>query len=947
MNSTYVVIDCETTGLAPEENEVIEVGLVRICNRTITHSYTTLIKPIHAIPMMITDITSITNSMVEGMPRFNEVAQTILDFIGTDVVIGHNVSFDISITNASLRRGGFPIISNETLDTILLIGLVHPTQESYKLPDLADTFHLKCGGESHRALDDALMTARLYLLIMEQIEQLPIDLLTFFSKLMRGIRHPFSAVIENISHEQMKQRHEITSITDWQELISAHSFVFERNETPAVTVDQAYLRQVFEPDGPIAATMSSYEPRPGQADMAETIWEAFEKPCHGIIEASTGIGKSFAYLVPAIYKALTLEKPVIISTKTKSLQDQLLDKELPFLAKALPHHFFYMMLKGRDNYLCIRKFSFLLNQFLISRNPSVIELLPFLTWLHQSGSGDFSELHGSITGAWKTRLQAEGESCMGERCAFKKRCFVQVLKRAAKQAHIVVSNHSLLFSDMNYQSNILPDSPYVILDEAHSIEEVATHCFSTIFSEKQVRESFRKIVGKQDAASLLDTLRRDIQHSDPDFILRESALLRSIDQLQQKIAYWLSTFEGVSPILAEWFSRYQEAQTASEYSANRIILDQNTHDDDYFNLVSLLDVLHNSLTQLKEESETLISLLEPHEALIEYRYNLNTFLSDLLSLAETMHFVKEVHPNHVRWIEKVTRRNIEQYVIYAAPIYVGSILFDQLWTQKKSVILTSATLSVNDNFDYIRYRSGLSLVKNDVISLTLPSPYPLEEQLLLITSKDLPEYSHHSKKFNQDIGDIIDRIIQVIDGKSLVLFTQRKMMHEIFHKIKRRLAQKNINVLCQGKSGSNRSLLAQFIRDERSVLFGTDSFWEGIDVVGDTLSCVIIVKLPFDVPSDPIIGARIKELAETGESAFFKYSLPQAIVRFKQGVGRLIRSSTDKGVVVVLDNRIVNTNYGKHFFKAIHGQKIITDQFSELEVHAKEWMQNKDRVYVG
>lgn len=620
-------------------------------------------------------------------------------------------------------------------------------------------------------------------------------------------------------------------------------------------VGEPSLRQFFGPRGALSRWHPNYEFRPGQLAMAEAVWEALNQRRHLIVEAGTGTGKTLAYLIPVVL----FGRRVVISTGTKNLQEQLYYKDVPFLEKHLgrPLHVCYM--KGRNNYACRQKIYDADKELLLDGLEEVADFQLIREWEKTTESGDRSEIRTlpESSTTW-SKLDARRERCTGQKCPQFDRCFLTLMHRRALASDVIIVNHHLFFADLALKENgagaVIPEYSAVVLDEAHEVEEVAGQYFGLQISNHQLEELAR------DIAAL--ARRKHFGSGELDGLLRRFA------ELSQRFFALFGQDEG------RWAFREQQE-----------FLER--HEEAYLDLLRALEMLGTHLKSLPHPPEEVEPL---------------TFRAG--ELARNLRFwMGASERGFVYWIERRGRGCFLQ----ATPIEVAPILSEKLFGRVDTVILTSATLAVGGGFDYVQRRLGVSEAR----TLVVPGHFDYRKQALLYVPQHLPGPGEPA--FARRAAAEIVRILRLSRGRAFVLFTSCQQMRRVYDWV---CQEMDYPCLLQG-AGPHSALLEDFRRTPHAVLFATASFWQGVDVPGEQLSCVIIDKLPFAVPSDPVIGARIRAIREEGGNPFYEYQVPQAALALKQGFGRLIRSASDRGVLVLLDNRISRQRYGRVFFESL------------------------------
>ncbi|MCC6259462.1 MAG: DEAD/DEAH box helicase family protein, partial [Anaerolineales bacterium] len=667
---------------------------------------------------------------------------------------------------------------------------------------------------------------------------------------------------------------------------------------------------VLEYGGPFSQYFESYEHRPEQVEMLKRVANALSNGNHLMVEAGTGVGKSFAYLVPAAYFALQNNTRVVVSTNTINLQDQLIKKDLPNLKAALNLDLRAAVMKGRSNYLCPRRLEYMRTHGPKDANEMRV-LAKILVWQLENASGDRNELNltGPIEREVWTRLSAEDDNCTTETCMGRMggACPFQRAKQAAQNSHLLIVNHALLLSDVASGNKVLPEYDYVIVDEAHHMESAITGALGFRLTQLDLERMLKELGGS--SAGILGSALTDLHAAlrPSDFGLLQQQIKRLTDQ-----AFRLEQLsKQFFIILGEFINRQREGQPSNNYSWQLRILPATR-------TLPGWDAVEMGWEQVGETWGLLIKGLEElyknfGELLAEGHDSLEDLIGNLSSLIRRMHEAETAasglmhKPSNelIYWVEVNPRG--ERLSLNTAPLRVGPLVEKYLWHEKASVILASATMTAHGEFQYIRN----TLSADEVDTISLGSPFDYESSTLLYVANDIPEPNING--YQQALDKTIIATAKASGGRMLVLFTSYAALKKTAQAITNPLAREDIFVFEQGEGASPNALLESFKSTERAVLLGTRSFWEGVDVPGDALSVVVITKLPFDVPSDPIIAAR----SELYEDSFNEYYLPTSILKFRQGFGRLIRTASDRGVVVILDRRVLTKQYGRLFLESL------------------------------
>ena len=640
------------------------------------------------------------------------------------------------------------------------------------------------------------------------------------------------------------------------------------------------LYQFFAPGGVLSKTHPAYEFRRGQLQMAQAVEEALEEKRHLIVEAGTGTGKTLAYLLPVIRSG----KRVIISTGTKNLQEQLFHKDIPFLEQALfpdgKSKLNVCYMKGRGNYLCRRKLYDLSANPVLSGLEEIDHFSEILRWEKLTPTGDRAELAAvpESSALWH-KLDARSDGCSGQKCSEFDRCFITAMRRQAAESDIVIVNHHLFFADLTIKqqsdyapdAGILPEAGLVIFDEAHELEDVASSYFGVSISNARC-----------------DELARDVEHALSRHRMYSAAISGAIGSLRDHAALF--------------FSLLPTGKGRFDFENRRDFLEENG--EEYIGLRTSLQRLDSELQQMPEKPEEVFA-----------------FSRRAAEMNFQLHFLmEEENPNTVFWIERRGTRGAggrDRHTVFlqATPIDVAPILKMSLFDKLDCAVLTSATLAVAGGFDYIRQRLGLEHTRE----LLLPSHFDYESQALLYVPPDLPD--PRTPQFAESAAERIRQLLEITRGRAFVLFTSYAQMKDVYERL---CSQLPFRLFLQGEAPKS-ALLEEFRVTPHAVLFATSSFWQGVDVQGEQLSCVIIDRLPFAVPSDPVVAARVKAIDAGGGNAFFEYQVPSAVITLKQGFGRLIRSLHDRGLLALLDNRILKKQYGRVFVESLPPYSRTTD----------------------
>jgi len=935
MDRTYVAIDLEFTGLDPRRDEIIEIAMVKFRGDDVLDSFSSLVRSNRVIPLKIEQLVGISPDDLRDAPPMRALTGSILSLVANHPVVAHTVDMDLQF----LRRHGL-LVNNLPIDTFELAGIAMPGAGRYSLANLAERLAIPLP-QNHRALNDAMATKDLFLALVEKIAAWDGDLLDEVAQLAAATDWPLGRVLRDIAAERHEASGTLYAAPQRMAEPALRSSENEPDFPPLKPVDTPQpvdadgLAALVSPGGVFERAFPGYEHRPQQVEMVRTVAEAFNLPSHLLAEAGTGTGKSLAYLLPAVHYALQNDVRVVISSNTINLQDQLFQKDIPDVRRILNLPFRAALLKGRGNYVCQRRLNVLRRSRQLT-STEISGLVKILAWLPQTRTGERSELLlvNDDVGVW-AQVQSSSETCIGDRCPYRQkgRCFFYRARDRAERAHLVVVNHALLLADLAMESRVLPEYQYLIIDEAHHLEDIAT-------------DQFGINVSREDLYSYLSALSHPVGDTPGGLISRVPGLFRqegvsarardTVARLVNEVSAAVDDSErhlyALFNLVEAFVSGLAENRTQSPYDVTiRLTPGQRAQPDwsrveiAWEDLSAALQRILKSLQELVDQIESLGEedtesergvVLQELKAAALTGVSLWTGLGGIITASDD---------EQVYWLTISPGHEIR---LQSAPLQVGPLLRESLFDQKACVVLTSATLRTENSFHYIEERLGLE----DPIELALDSPFDFKSAVLLYVPKDLPEPSepYYQKNVEQAIIDLCP----ATDGRAMILFTSNSQLNATYRAVQGPLEEQGIIVFGQGFDGSRQQILDNFRTTPRSVLLGTRSFWEGVDIVGEALSVLVIVKLPFAVPTDPVLSAR----AETFDDPFNEYYLPEAILRFRQGFGRLIRTQTDRGVVVILDKRVITKPYGKLFIESLPQCTFIQASIANLPEKATRWL---------
>ncbi len=909
LEDVWVALDLETTGLWPDNDDIIEVGAVRFQGDRVLDTFQTFVNPGRRLSDFIKRYTGIRQRDVDGAPPFKAISGQLASFVGSSPIIGHNLGFDLGF----LSENGLDL-RNPRSDTWEMAYVLLPEARDYSLGGISASLDI-AHPQPHRADADALVTQRLFVKLAGMALELDANTLAemgrlaarspwVLSYLLRGIEaqrigtaspQPTAVGVDGVDTGALKRR-----------LKRVKSL---RPNKAVRELDVDLVASLLSKGSPLAKAVPAFEERSQQVAMTRAIAEAINEGKRLIVEAGTGVGKSLAYLLPAALYALDNNKRIVISTNTINLQEQLLTKDIPTLVEGLAgvervptQDLRFTQLKGRANYLCVKRWAHLRSLESLSGNEARM-LAKTLVWLQSTATGDRSELNlggGGTAAAWD-RLSAQGaRGCPASTGP----CFLRAARERAAAAHVVVVNHALLMSDITAGGTLIPPHDILIIDEAHHLEEEATRHLGFEVGQAGIDDRLQSLSGERGllreviaafrGASAKTTRRETVEK-----IASQTAVL--LPEVRERMSI---LFASLGRILDAREGEGVDGSEARITSGMRAQPDWSELEIVWQHADVVLAELGNSLRGL----DTALDGLED-SGLINYEGLMMEMANHLQSNAEQRQRLKEVIPNPksdgIYWATRGRRDG--NITLHSAPLQVGEQLDHLLYSRKDCVVLTGATLSANESFQHIVDRTGFK----DADELLLGSPFDYPRVALVCVPEDMPEPS--SPGYQAELERAITDAAVAAGGRTMALFTSHASLQAAAAAVRGDLEAQGINVLAQGIDGTPHRILSQFLEDRSSLLLGTASFWEGVDLAGESLEVLLLSRLPFSVPTDPVFAAR----SELFESPFMEYAVPQAVLRLRQGFGRLIRTKSDRGVVVILDRRIISRGYGKAFLDSL------------------------------
>ncbi|MEH7331352.1 ATP-dependent DNA helicase DinG [Neobacillus drentensis] len=934
MSNKFVVIDLETTGNIPKKGDkIIQFAAVVIENGIIKNTYSSLVNPQKSIPVFIEELTGINDDMVKDAPLFSEIAGQVSELLEGAYFVAHNVLFDLSFLQEELIQAGFEGFYGPVLDTVEMARILYPTADGYKLTDLAERENLN-HDRPHQADSDAQVTAELFLIFIRKLSQLPLITMDQLTQLSGGLKSDLQLLLDDLLEYKKMVPEELPEAIEIFNNLALKKDLKNDPEENVRRIDFKFPFNVNEKMELIKHGFDNFEYRSGQFTMMDEVHETLFNMHHTLIEAGTGVGKSLGYLLPSAYFAKQKNLPIVISTHTIQLQEQILKKEIPILEKILPFKIDSVLLKGRNHYISLEKFS----QTLMDENDNydtTLTKMQILVWLTETETGDKDELNISSGGLIYWNKIKNEPTVFSQNREWQEKDYYQKAKRAASSADIIITNHSLLLSDIKGDGSILPEYDYVIIDEGHHLEKVASQFFGATLdylSTRLLLGQFGLYEQKQlfyELEGLLSSIR----------VTNEKLTSRhELNQLIVDLTYEMDEFFKLIGL----YTKKKLSNKKGFYRA-KVRFSKSSEGKETKGIIHSAERFSFLLKDLQGSIKERLQLLEKHTNLLSNLQKskmeeILLFSNDLVMLRETVIkcFIKDSHD--VKWIEMDIRspQNVTTFLVQ--PAFVANALKEQLFQVKKGVIITSATLTVNNSFNYIIKEIGLDPVSTKQI--TIPSPFEYRHQVNLLIPEDLPEIN--AVTLDEYVIAITEHIItlaEATNGRMMLLFTAYDMLKKTYELIKESGFLNDYVMIAQGiTSGSRTRLTRNFQRYDKAILLGTSSFWEGVDIPGEDLTCLVMVRLPFSPPDEPLTEAKCQVIKDQGGNAFSEYSLPEAILKFKQGFGRLIRTKNDRGILVVFDRRIVTTKYGMAFLKSIPSVPVKKGPMDKLVEFIHAWL---------
>ncbi|MFL2099939.1 ATP-dependent DNA helicase DinG [Desemzia sp. FAM 23989] len=921
--TTYAVVDIETTGGNVQSGDrIIQFGCALIENDQIVHQFATDVNPLRSIPKEIEHLTGISNQSIAHAPYFEDVAATIYNLLDGCIFVAHNIQFDYHFLSEEFVRCGLPPLTLKGIDTVELAQILLPTEPSFTLNDLMNSQNI-VHKNPHQADSDAYATAELFLLLKQTLKSLPLVTVEKLAAIAPNCTMDTEIFIRS-NLKEMKQQ-----ITDLPEgLMIKKGLAIRQKE---VSFEQHVHREIKEyPQGQQEKAnlfQPRFELRKTQIEMMDAVQQSFvsDKKEHMIIEAPTGIGKTFGYLLPAVYNASS-EDPIVISTFTTLLQQQLFHKDLAQLQEMISFPIQAAILKSKSHYIHLSKFESLLKEPIMQKLEAIYQMR-ILVWLTQTETGDLDELNlTNYNQPFWSKIRHRGWLGNETEDDWYEEDFFLHAQKLVQHAGIIVTNHAYLCHDLQKEDKRLKNFQRLIVDEAHHLSEVAQQSTSQIFRYYYLQKLFKWLGKKEDKSSLIGQLT----------ILADKTTASITHQLEniEMSVYFLT--EALSAFVDELLQFCWEHIPQDDYKDRYDILyDREEHAVRFKRTTKKILSLMNEVSYLGFEA--VAALFNERERFTQTELHVITDFYDCLTDLKKQQDIfdavfQQSDEQEVTWFSFAEKSPKNSFAAQQSYVFNSHFLKEQLVDKVPTIIYTGATLEVDGSFDYFQNQIG----ETNVHTLKLDSPYDYGKQVKFWVPEGVkPVKSMTKKRYAQMIVQYLSTICKNSDENLLVLFTAFEPLHDVYEQLQRKSDFFGREILAQGLSGSRERILKRFFRSQGGILLGADSFWEGVDLPGKALSILVVTRLPFESPERPYVKAKHYWMKKNHLNPFYVDTLPKATLRLKQGLGRLVRSPSDKGVFIVLDERLLYSNFGKLMQRSLpQGMKIeeIAEEKMESEL---------------
>ena len=905
-NKSFVALDLETTGLDFEKDEIIEVALVRFENGVEGESVDYLVKPVNAqLRPFIENLTGIYNADIENAEPFAAIAEKIYSFIGDLPIVAHNAMFDSKFLKQTFAKVGISLDNHPVWDSLTVSRIAYQNVPNHRLDTLVQELGIE-RSRAHRALPDAVACGELFVRAIEKIQNSDPWLVDALAKIARG--------------------------SDWSLLWkeSEASSELPPFKLPDVPLENAPVKEkaprvseFFKEGGLLSTKVENYQVRHNQQDFASVVERNMHKGGLCVLEAPTGSGKSLSYLVSAACKAVSGER-VVISTATRALQEQLWSKDIPLIAGLFEGKLKPAVLKGRENYLCLRKFEEILKApaklLLSDERDSFMALVP---WVFATETGDINECNSFSQGRnrvlW-SKVSSSAKSCLGEKCPHYAKCPALAAKRRAMNSNLLLVNHSLFLADMAVDFALLPLYEHIVFDEAHRLPQVSRQAFGRSVSFFALRNIIKTLVPSRNQEGLNnDGLLSEIKNRIP---VEETEILALCTNLTESLMETEKALHRFFMKIGKKLAKQKNQRNGFTYATG--IMAEYDADPATF----------------MEQGQNVLKLADTFSATLAAQKNLSGLLSDLGGrMTELSRFLQDfeflVKAGREDWAFFMEEPfNPHTIKLHACPLDASNPWKEKFYPWIKSATFTSATLSVQADLAYFVQKMGMPVDGKKAPFLRVYSEASnKDERCAVVIAKYLPKPS--IPEYNDAVNETLCAVLPEVEENTMVLFTSISAMMKAQAALAPAFAEKNKLLLCQHVDGALDGLVAMFRKSRGACLLGCQSLWEGVDFPGDALKLLVIPKLPFPNPVDPLTAGISNKLKAEGKNAFKEFFVPEAYMELRQGLGRLIRSDEDCGKVLILDNRVVVEHYGKTFARIWNNKQTIVNSIEEVKAAVK------------
>ena len=920
--STYISLDLETTGLDSYRCGITEISAYRFENGEPVEEFTTLIDPERAIPKEISELTGITPDMVFGKPKISDVLSDLFEFIGNDPIVGQNIGFDISFLEQACRENGKSFPTYTIYDTLTLAKTFLFFLHRFNLTAISDHFGLETEG-AHRASVDTLNTGYVFRELIYEAASTPLSIIQTICDVSSHVEFYNKSLYNNILQIALSNK-EVNGLlkSEIEKPVCKHFYSHKCSENIESIPDET--SEWFDESGKISQAWPSFEVRDSQVKLATDTYKTFLEESVLLAEAGTGLGKSLAYLSAGVLHSKKTDIPLVVSTYTKNLQEQLFTSDIPQLAHTLDVDMHAVIYKGRHNYICLSRLENVVsNSENLLKTRDCVEFLAIIVWSYYTHTGDISECHGFKLGyasrVWDL-LKSEFGYCTTSRCKRFEGCYLNDVRKSLQKANIIIVNHFLLCSELLQEKSNLPEEFNYVIDEGHNlvaaardqlISQITTHSFDDLFI-------FFSLNNK--------SYKKEIEH-----------LLTIIPSAESHLLHLEKKSKSLRTDIKSFFDTYAQSKrtelSKSQYNEVKVrYIDPQSEFQESFPLP--FDVL-TDINNYMSEVEAFIFEVSKEKDRIDkiYFQELNVSLNRMQSSLNTFEQALAYKEDWVTWASLLKSAKVNRTSLNTGPRDVGKFLFENLFNRYAGGLICSATLTVEFAFDYIKDQLGLDNLnmEKEVKEKIYQSPFHYEDQVKLFAWQGNADVN--SPAFIQKIGDQINEISSRVHRRMLVLCTSYNQTTGLRDYLRPKMNQDDRQLFTQSIGKNRKSLLQGYLKHKRSILIGTSSFWEGVDLPGDKVELLILMKIPFASPGDPIIQSQIDYYKIQGRNPFMEFQVPDATVRLKQGFGRLIRSLEDSGICMIVDPRVTRSRYGKVILDSLpvqaqryeHSSRIISE----------------------